>query len=82
MNLGETIKQHRKEAKMSQKELGEILGTSHDTVSLWELNKIKPDLEMFKKLCVVFDVSADELLEIETPEQKSKVLGIGWVLKA
>lgn len=72
--INEIIKKYRKFNKMTQKDLGEILGYSPDTISLWEKGKIKPDYESIKKMCIVFNISADELLEIDTQEQKAKYI--------
>lgn len=71
--LSEQIKKFRKELNITQQQLGDLLNISHDTISYWEKNKSKPDVEMLKKLCKVFDCTADELLEIETPSQRKKI---------
>lgn len=56
------IKQLRKEKGMLQSELATLLNTTNDTISLWELDKRSPDVEDLKKLCLIFNVSADYLL--------------------
>lgn len=71
--LSEQIKLFRKKMNLTQQQLGDFLQVSHDTVSLWEKNKSKPDIEMLKKLCILFNCTADELLEIETPSERAKV---------
>lgn len=60
--IGTTIKQLRKEAKFTQTQLANMLSTSQDTISIWELDKALPDVESVIKLCKIFDVSADFLL--------------------
>lgn len=65
MKLGNKIKELRKLNNLSQTAFGKILGTTQDTISLWELNKSLPDIEMLKKICIEFDVSADYLLELK-----------------
>lgn len=72
--LSEQIKKYRKELNITQQQLGELLSISHDTISYWEKGKSKPDVEMLKKLCILFECTADELLEIETPIQRKKVM--------
>ena len=52
----------RKEAKFTQTQLANMLSTSQDTISIWELDKALPDVESVIKLCKIFDVSADFLL--------------------
>lgn len=52
----------RKDAKYTQTQLADMLSTSQDTVSIWELDKALPDIESLIKLCKIFDVSADYIL--------------------
>ena len=61
-SIGTTIKQLRKEAKYTQTQLANMLSTSQDTISIWELDKALPDVESVIKLCKIFEVSADFLL--------------------
>lgn len=56
------IRELRKERKMTQTQLAELLATTQDTVSLWELDKSYPDIPSLVRLCDIFDVSADYLL--------------------
>ncbi len=56
------IRELRKERKMTQTQLAELLATTQDTVSLWELGKSYPDIPSLVRLCDIFDVSADYLL--------------------
>lgn len=50
---------------MSQEELAEKLGVSRQTVSNWENDKAVLDAEKLAKLCTVFGVSADDMLNGE-----------------
>lgn len=61
-SIGKTIRQLRKDAKYTQTQLAQMLSTSQDTVSIWELDKALPDVESLIKLCKIFDVSADYIL--------------------
>ncbi len=61
-SIGKTIRQLRKDAKYTQTQLADMLSTSQDTVSIWELDKALPDVESLIKLCKIFDVSADYIL--------------------
>jgi len=73
MNIGKKIRIQRIEKDLSQKELANLLGVSYYIVSNLELNKTEPDIETIRKLCVIFDISADEFLEIETESQRNQV---------
>lgn len=65
MEIGNTIRSLRKELGLTQTDLALKLGTTQDTVSLWELNKSLPDIPMLIKLCKLFNVSADYLLDLD-----------------
>ena len=60
--IGKRIKEIRIENKLSQKQFGETLSVSQDTVSLWENGKSLPTAEFVIAICRRFQVSADYLL--------------------
>ena len=60
--IAERIKELRKEFKLSQAKLGNILLVSQDTISLWENSKALPNTEYVILMCELFEVSADYLL--------------------
>ena len=45
MPLGDRIASLRKEKKLSQEALGELVGVSRQAVSKWESNKALPDIQ-------------------------------------
>ncbi len=59
--MGSQIKELRKEHKITQTELAEKLGTTQDTVSLWERGLRAPNVEVIFELSKIFDVSIDFL---------------------
>ena len=59
--MGSRIKELRKEHKITQTELAEKLGTTQDTVSLWERGLRAPNVEVIFELSKIFDVSIDFL---------------------
>lgn len=65
MTIGKIIRNLRKEKNLSQSQLAELLFTSQDTISLWELDKSLPDIKSVIKMTEIFDVSADFLLGTE-----------------
>lgn len=73
MKVNELIKLYRKQSKLTQEQLAQKIGTTQDTISLWELGKSKPDFDSIRQLCIIFGISADELLEIETETQRKQV---------
>ncbi len=65
MSIGEIIRLLRIENNMSQTALGNILYVSQDTISSWELGKSKPDFDMLRNIAIIFDISLDELMDME-----------------
>ena len=43
------------------------------TIGDWERSRSEPDVENLRKLCVALNVSADELLEVETAKERDMV---------
>lgn len=62
MFLGFRLKELRKEKKMSQDELGKILGVSKVSVCGYECGNRVPSMDIFLSILDTFDVSADFLL--------------------
>ncbi len=66
--LGKNILKLRKQAGLSQEELGEKINVTRQTISNWELNETAPNPEQLKLLSKVLDVSIDDLLNNERKE--------------
>lgn len=64
MNLGKNIIEGRKEAKISQEALAELMGVSRQTISNWELEETYPTSDQLVKLAKIFKKSTDELLSL------------------
>ena len=62
MILGYRLKELRKENKMSQNDLGKLLGVSKVSVSGYEKGTRNPSLEILNGMLDIFGVSADYLL--------------------
>lgn len=63
MELHEKLKEKRLEAKLTQKELAELLHVSRQTVSSWEVGRTYPDLTILVELSELYKVSLDDLLK-------------------
>lgn len=59
--IGCQIKKLRQERRMTQEELGSLLGISFQAISKWENNLAYPDITLLPRLAQVFEVSMDEL---------------------
>lgn len=62
MTLGNKIQEIRVARGMSQEQFGELLNTTRQTVSKWELDQVVPDLRKIIAISRLFCVSTDELL--------------------
>ncbi|WP_274355185.1 helix-turn-helix domain-containing protein [Ligilactobacillus salivarius] len=60
--IGQTIRDLRKQRKMSQTELAKILHVSQQTVTAWETGKAEPSSSAISSLADYFDVTTDYLL--------------------
>lgn len=66
--IGQTIRDLRKQRKMSQTELAKILHVSQQTVTAWETGKAEPSSSAISSLADYFNVTTDYLLG--RPEKK------------
>ena len=60
------IAEIRKERKLTQKELGRLIGAAQNTICNWENAKREPDQESLSKMSKLFGVSVDNLLGLDT----------------
>lgn len=65
-SLGEVLKQHREECKMTQEFVAESIGVSRQAVSKWETGASDPSTSNLLTLAKLFNTTAEELLrEVE-----------------
>ena len=63
MNLGEKIKECRKQAGFTQEQLAERLNVSRQAITKWETDAGLPDTENLKELSRIFEISINYLLD-------------------
>ena len=63
MTLGKTLAELRKNAKMTQSELGEKLNISAQAISKWENGTSEPDLTTIKKIAAIYGVPVSSIIE-------------------
>ena len=66
MTIGERLRTLRKEAGLTQKELGEKLGVSASMIGQYETNLRKPKIETLEKIAAVLNISISELVDLST----------------
>lgn len=70
-DFGLRIRQLREQHKMSQEQLGRIVGRSKSVISSYENNIKVPPLEILTQIAVVFHVSLDYLVGIDKADMLS-----------
>lgn len=60
--FSDIISTYRAERKLTQKQLGEIIGVSDRTISKWEKGDTEPDLYHVKKICKTLDIPPSNLV--------------------
>ena len=61
-SLGEVIKRHRMECKMTQEFVADALGVSRQAVSKWESGASAPSTSNLSALAKLFGTTAEEIL--------------------
>lgn len=65
MKFCDRLKEIRRECGFIQKDIYTRLKVSPNCYASWEQGRTQPDIESIKKLCKIFEVSADYLLGLE-----------------
>ncbi len=60
--MGERLKELRLERNLTQKQVAEYLGLTIKGYNFYELNLREPPVATIKKLCTLYNVSADYLI--------------------
>ena len=70
LEMGGRIKQLRKQNNLTQSALANLMLTTQDTISLWELGKSYPDAENIVRMAKLFRISSDFLLGLCDSDEK------------
>lgn len=78
MTLGNKLQEIRSARGMSQEQFGEMLGTTRQTVSKWELDQVVPDIRKIVAISKLFCVPTEDLLlNVTTFENEGVRFGCG-----
>ena len=66
MTIGDTLKQARLNAGLTQKQLGEKCGMADSAIRKYESGKNKPKIEPLKKIAAALNVSVIDLADFDT----------------
>ena len=73
IEFGNYLYKLRKENDLTQRYVAYQLGVTDKAVSKWEMGKSKPDLEKLKLLSALYNVSLDDLLDIQNEKNKVNI---------
>ena len=69
-NIITKLKEYRKEKKISQQELAQLVGVRRETIVHLENNRYNPSLEMALKIAEIFDCHVEELFQLNKEVKK------------
>lgn len=76
------LREYRKNAGMTMKRLGEMVGASEASISQYETGRVEPDIELMSKIADVLGISVDNLIgrkeaaETDSPKtEEAKIIG-------
>lgn len=69
--IGKNIRYLRKNKKLSQVQLGEVVGKSESTIQMWETGFRSPTMASVKKLSDFFEVDMNEFVEVDFQNSKN-----------
>ena len=70
MSLGTNIAYYRKQKKLTQAELGELVGISNQAVSKWEAELTMPDVMLLPQIAAALSVKLEDLYrDPDTPAE-------------
>ena len=72
MTLGEKIYRLRTDRNLTQEQLAEKLGVTRQSISKWEGDLVKPEIEKLKAMAKLFEISLDDLISDEASDDKDK----------
>lgn len=75
MILGEKIKSARLAKGLTQHQLADLVNAKHNSVSDWEKDKSKPDMDTFELLCGVLDVTPNYFMGNKSDEEYGNIVG-------
>ena len=63
--MGEKLKELRKAKGVSQKQVADAIGVTLSAYSNYEQGIREPSYDILKKICILFDISADFLIGLK-----------------
>jgi repressor LexA len=80
-SFGDKLKRARLAKKLKQTELAKQLGVTNTTISNWENNVSKPDLDMLSYICGVLSVKVSYFLDAKLPADEISIPEFEFIKK-
>lgn len=64
MDIGETIRQYRKQRGLTQKQLAKEIGLTASTITKYENNTLEPSFETMMKICEVLNIDIVDMVNV------------------
>ena len=75
MTLGEKIKSARRTKGFTQHQLAGMVGAKHNSVSDWENDKSKPDMDTIELLCGALELTPTYLVGSKSDDEYASIIG-------
>lgn len=75
LTFGEKIKSARLAKKLTQQQLAEKIGAKHNSVSDWEKDKSKPDMDTIELICGALDITPSYIMGTKSDEEYGNIIG-------
>jgi transcriptional regulator with XRE-family HTH domain len=75
MTFGEKLKMARKSKGLTQQGLADLINVKHNSVSDWENDKYKPDIDSVQLLIDVLDIEPSYIMGTKTTEEYGSLIG-------
>ena len=75
MTFGDKIKSARISKKLTQKQLADLIGAKHNSVSDWEKDKSRPDMDTIELICGTLDINPSYLMGTKSDDEYGNIVG-------
>lgn len=75
MTLGEKLKTARKAKGFTQRQLADMVNAKHNSVSDWESDKSRPDMDTVELLCGALEVTPTYLVGSKSDDEYAEIIG-------
>lgn len=74
MTFGDRLRKARKDKGLTQKQLADLIGAKHNSISDWENNKNRPDPDTIEYICSALEIPVSRLFSESVQNKKSPEL--------